>query len=162
MTLRNCQLPPESEILTRVFNTPEKKRRLANEVLFCEVQHVHKILRGAVRSDLGRVCAAITLAATFPDESWEPEGESLRRAGLLADYVREHYLLIVEMDSPPYSSERDRVAHSLDILREAQQAVEALSLNKPTAETLTQLVKLRDITEQAITRFSNTPEEETV
>src|SRR4051794_2802642 len=109
--LRNCQLPPEHEILNRVFNTPEKKKRLANEVLFCEVTHVHKLLRGAARSDLGRLCAAITLAASFPDETWEHEGESLRRAGLLADYVREHYTTIVEENALPYADEHERVVH---------------------------------------------------
>lgn len=152
--LRTQALPPEHEILSRVFNTPDKKKRLAHEVYGCEVQHIHKILRGEVRSDLGRVCAAINLAATFPDESWEPAGASLYRAGILADYVREFYILILEMEAAPYAGEHDRVVSAMDILRESQQAIEALALGKPASETLPKLVQLRDVCEMAITRLS--------
>ncbi len=155
--MRNCNLPPEHEILARIFNTPTKIKRLADEVLGCHVNHVHKLLRGAARSDLGRVCAMITLAASFPDESWEAEGANLQRAGLLADYAREHYTILQEIASPTYSTERDRVLGSMEILKEAQEAVEALALGKPTTEVIRELVELRDKAEQAITRLSAEP-----
>jgi hypothetical protein len=54
----------------------------------------------------------------------------------------------------PYQSEHVRVIDSTKILREAAEAVEALSLGRPTPETLKELVELRDAAELAITRLS--------
>jgi hypothetical protein len=152
--MRNCNLPPENEILARIFNTPAKIKRLTDEVLGCNVTHTHKLLRGAARSDLARVCAMITLAASFPDESWEQEGANLQRAGLLADYPREHYSIIQEQAAPAYANEHERVLDSMQILQEAKEAVEAIALGKPTADAIKELVELRDIAEKAITRLS--------
>ena len=105
--LRTCQLPPAHSILKRVFNTPEKVKELA---LACGVKttHVHKWLRGgesSAPSDLDRLCKVIFLAATFGEEG-------ISGAGLIADYVREYFLTIVEQSATPYADEQDRVSNS--------------------------------------------------
>ena len=119
--LRTCQLPPAHSILKRVFNTPEKVKELA---LACGVKttHVHKWLRGgesSAPSDLDRLCKVIFLAATFGEEG-------ISGAGLIADYVREYFLTIVEQSATPYADEQDRVSDSSELLREATDAVNAL------------------------------------
>ena len=148
-----AQLPPDFEIYARIFNTPEKITRFANEVLGVSRNHASKILRGEVRSDLGRVCAAITLASSFPDERWERSGANLQRAGMLADYAREHYVLIQELNSPAYRNEHERVADSAVLLKEAVDAVNALQLGATPQDTLKELVELRDAAEAAMARL---------
>jgi hypothetical protein len=156
--LRNCNLPPGFEIYARVFNTPEKKRRLAHEVLGNTTTHVDKILRGAVRSDLERVCATIHLATTFPDEAWERPGTNIQRAGLLADYPREFYLFTTEPDTHAYHCQEERTVDAVAILSEAKDVVEALAFGKSSRETLKELVELRDKADEAIARLC-APEE---
>lgn len=146
--MRNAQLPPPHEIMARVFDTPDKVRRLARA---CGVSpnHAYKWLRDGgtgAPSDLDRLCRIIFLASTFG-----PDG--VRGAGLIADYVREHFVSIVELGAGPYASDRERVVDSAELLRNAAEAVEALSLGKPTGETLQELVELRDKAEAAITKL---------
>ncbi|MDX6696068.1 MAG: hypothetical protein QOF02_3671 [Blastocatellia bacterium] len=144
--LRNCQLPPAHEILARVFDSPEKVKRLART---CGVSdnHAYKWLRDGgtgAPSDLDRLCRIIFLVTTWGD---------MPGAGLLADYVREFYLSIQELDVQGYSCEHERVVDSAELLREAAEAVQALSLGKPSQETLKELVELRDKAEAAISRL---------
>jgi hypothetical protein len=77
----------------------------------------------------------------------------MKGAGLIADYVREFYVSIQELDVQAYTSEHERVIDSTELLREAAEAVEALSLGKPDQETIKELVELRDKAEAAITRL---------
>jgi hypothetical protein len=147
-TLRTAQLPKPHEILRRVFNTPEKVKALALE-LGLSTNHVHKLLRGAASSDLDRLCAAIFLASTFGDDG-------VRGAGLIADYVHEYRLTIIEQSATPYDGEHDRVLDSSSLLREATEAVDALMTGKPSSETLKELVELRDKADEVISRLSIT------
>lgn len=142
-------LPPAHEILARVFNTTEKVKQLARA---CGVSdnHAYKWLRGGGTgepSDLDRVCKIMFLASTFG-------AEGLKGAGLISEYVREHFASIQEMSAEPYASEHDRVIDSAELLREAAEAVEALSVGKPTQDTVRELVELRDKAEAAINRLS--------
>jgi transcriptional regulator with XRE-family HTH domain len=135
--------------MARVFDTPCKVRQLAR---CCGVSdnHAYKWLRGGesgAPSDLDRLCRIIFLASTFG-----PEG--MKGAGLLVHYVREFFDALVELGAEPYQSEHERVVDSTSILKEAAEAVEALSLGKPTPEALKELVELRDAAELAITRLS--------
>ena len=135
--------------MARVFDTPEKVRQLAR---CCSVSdnHAYKWLRDGgtgAPSDLDRLCKVIFLASTFG-------AEGMKGAGLLVHYVREFFDVLVELSAEPYSCEHDRVVDSTEILREAAEAVEALSLGRPTPETLKELVELRDAAEMAITRLS--------
>lgn len=145
---RTARLPPPHELMARVFDTPEKVRRLART---CGVSdnHAYKWLRDGgtgAPSDLDRLCRIIFLASTFG-----PDG--MKGAGLLADYVREVYVVTVELSAEPYASDHERVIDSAELLHEAAEAVQALSLGKPTHETLKELVELRDKAEAAITRL---------
>ena len=145
----NANLPPAYQIMARVFDTPEKVRQLAR---CCSVSdnHAYKWLRDGgtgAPSDLDRLCKVIFLASTFG-------AEGMKGAGLLVHYVREFFDVLVELSAEPYSCEHDRVVDSTEILREAAEAVEALSLGRPTPETLKELVELRDAAEMAITRLS--------
>ena len=145
----NATLPPAHQILARVFDTPEKVRLLAR---CCGVSdnHAYKWLRDGgtgAPSDLDRICKVIFLASTFG-----PEG--MKGAGLIADYVREFHVSLVELSAEPYQSDHERVVDSTSILREAAEAVEALSLGRPTPETVKELVELRDAAELAISRLS--------
>lgn len=145
----NANLPPAHEILARVFDTPDKVRQLAR---CCSVSdnHAYKWLRGGesgAPSDLDRLCKVIFLASTFG-------ADGMKAAGLLVYYVREFFDSLVELEAEPYSSEHERVIDSTEILREAAEAVEALSLGRPTPETVKELVELRDAAELAITRLS--------
>lgn len=145
------QLPPPHQILARVFNTPEKVRLLA-ETCGVSVNHAYKWLRDGgtgANSDLDRLCKIIFLATTFGEEG-------MRGAGLIADYVREFFITLVEMDTPGYTSAHEKVVDATALLREANEAVEALALNKPTPETLNELVELRDRADALITRLSAT------
>jgi transcriptional regulator with XRE-family HTH domain len=147
--LHTATLPPPHEILARVFNTPEKVRQLAR---CCGVSdnHAYKWLRDGdtgAPSDLDRLCKAIFLASTFG-------ADGLKDAGLIADYVREYFVTLVEMSAEPYAGEHERVLDSAELLREASEAVDALLTGKPTSQTLTELVQLRDKAEAAITRLS--------
>ncbi|MBV8857892.1 MAG: hypothetical protein JOZ02_13240 [Acidobacteria bacterium] len=144
----NAQLPPAHEIMARVFDTPDKVRQLAR---CCSVSdnHAYKWLRGGesgASSDLDRLCKVIFLASTFG-------ADGMKGAGLLVDYVREFYVSLVELGAEPYHCEHERVVDSTEILREAAEAVEALSLSKPTPEAVKELVELRDAAEAAITRL---------
>jgi transcriptional regulator with XRE-family HTH domain len=146
--MHNAPLPPPHQILARVFNTPEKVKQLART---CGVSdnHAYKWLRDGgtgAPSDLDRLCRVIFLASTFGDDG-------MRGAGLIADYVREFYVQLQEMASSPYLTEHERVVDSAELLREAAEAVEALSLGKPTQQTLKELVELRDKAEAAISRL---------
>lgn len=146
--MTNAPLPPAHQIMARVFDSPEKVRQLAR---CCGVSdnHAYKWLRDGgtgAPSDLDRLCRVIFLASTFG-----PDG--IRGAGLIADYVREFYVSLVEMSAEPYADERSRVIDSTDLLREAAEAVEALSLGKPTPEVVKELVELRDKAEAAISRL---------
>ena len=134
--------------MARVFDTPDKVRRLAR---CCGVSdnHAYKWLRGGetgAPSDLDRLCRIIFLASTFG-------AEGMKGAGLLVYYVREFYDALVELSAEPYHSEHERVVDSTSILKEAAEAVEALSLGRPTPEALKELVELRDAAEMAITRL---------
>lgn len=134
--------------MARVFDTPEKVRQLAR---CCGVSdnHAYKWLRDGgtgAPSDLDRLCKVIFLASTFG-------AEGMKGAGLLVHYVREFFDSLVELTVEPYSCEYDRVIDSTEILREAAEAVEALSLGRPTPETVKELVELRDAAELAITRL---------
>lgn len=145
-TLRNCQLPPPHEIMARVFNSPEKVKRLAST---CGVSanHAYKWLRDGgtgAPSDLDRLCKIIFLVTTWGD---------MQGAGQLAEYLREFFITVQELDVQAYSCEHERVVDSAELLREAAEAVQALSLGKPTPETLKELVELRDAAEAAITRL---------
>src|ERR687894_588996 len=131
----NAQLPPAHEIMARVFDTPDKVRQLAR---CCGVSdnHAYKWLRDGgpgAPSDLDRLCKVIFLASSFG-----PEG--MKGAGLIVDYVREFHVSLVELSAEPYQSEHERVVDSTDILREAAEAVEALSLSKSTPEAVKELV----------------------
>jgi hypothetical protein len=144
----NANLPPAHELMARVFDTPDKVRRLAR---CCGVSdnHAYKWLRGGetgAPSDLDRLCRIIFLASTFG-------AEGMKGAGLLVYYVREFYDALVELSAEPYHSEHERVVDSTSILKEAAEAVEALSLGRPTPEALKELVELRDAAEMAITRL---------
>ena len=144
----NANLPPAHQILSRVFDTPEKVRQLAR---CCGVSdnHAYKWLRDGgtgAPSDLDRLCKVIFLASTFGTDG-------MKGAGLISDYVREFYVSLVELSAEPYASEHERVVDSTDILREAAEAVEALSLGKPTPEAVKELVELRDKAEAAISRL---------
>jgi hypothetical protein len=146
--MRNCQLPPAHEIMARVFDTPDKVRQLAR---CCGVSdnHAYKWLRDGgtgAPSDLDRVCKIIFLASTFGSDG-------MKGAGLIADYVREFYVLLVELGAEPYQNEHERVFDSTQLLREAAEAVEALSLGRPTPEAVRELVELRDKAEAAISRL---------
>lgn len=146
-------LPAPHTIMARAFDTPDKVRALARE-MGVSPNHAYKWLRGGgtgAPSDLDRVCKMIFLAATFGEDG-------MRGAGLIADYFREFYVALVEMSAEPYGSDRERVADGTELLREAADAVEALSLGKPNDETVTQLVRLRDMAEQAINRLSASQE----
>jgi hypothetical protein len=139
--------------MRRVFNTPEKVKAYALEA-GVSTNHVHKWLRGGesgAPSDLDRLCSAIFLATTFG-----PEG--VRGAGLLADYVREYMLTIVEQSASPYADEEERRHDAMSLFGEAKDAVEALTLGKPTPETIRELVALRDAAEHAINRLCVTEE----
>ena len=132
--------------MARVFDTPEKVKRLART---CGVSdnHAYKWLRDGgtgAPSDLDRLCRIIFLVTTWGD---------MKGAGLLADYVREFYLSIRELEAQGYASEHERVVDSTDLLKEAAEAVEALSLGKPSRDTIKELVELRDKAEAAITRL---------
>lgn len=143
--LHTPALPPPHEILARVFDSPEKVKRLAR-LNGVSDNHADKWLRGgesSAPSNLERLCKELFLASRF----------DLARAGLIADYVREYYVSIVEISAEPYTSEHERVVDSAGLLREAAEAVEALSLGRPTQETLKELVELRDKAEAAITRL---------
>jgi hypothetical protein len=144
----NSNLPPAHEIMARVFDTPDKVRQLAR---CCGVSdnHSYKWLRDGgtgAPSDLDRLCRIIFLASTFG-------ADGMRGAGLIADYVREFYVSLVELEAEPYACEHARVVDSTEILREAAEAVEALSLGKPTPEAVKELVELRDKAEAAISRL---------
>jgi hypothetical protein len=146
--MTNTELPPAHEIYARVFNAPEKVRRLAR-LHGVSVNHAYKWLRGgesSAPSNLERVMREMFLASTFGDEG-------LRDSGLMADYLREVHVSTVEMSAEPYADERERVGEAVEILREASEAVEALSLGKPTPETVKELVELRDKAEAAISRL---------
>jgi transcriptional regulator with XRE-family HTH domain len=145
----NANLPPAHQIMARVFDTPDKVRQLAR---CCGVSdnHAYKWLRDGgtgAPSDLDRLCRIIFLASTFG-----PDG--MKGAGLIVHYVREFFDSLVELTVEPYQSEHERVIDSTEILREAAEAVEALSLGRPTPETVKELVELRDAAELAITRLS--------
>lgn len=147
--LHTAALPPPHEILARVFDTPERVRQLAR---CCGVSdnHAYKWLRDGdtgAPSDLDRLCKVIFLASTFGDEG-------MKGAGLIADYVREFYVALVEMSAEPYAGEHERVMDSAELLREASEAVDALLTGRPSAEMLKELVELRDKAEAAITRLS--------
>ena len=144
----NANLPPACWIMAQVFNTPEKVRQLAR---CCSVSdnHAYKWLRDGgtgAPSDLDRLCKIIFLASTFG-----PDGMS--GAALIADYVREFHVSLVELSAEPYQSEHERVVDSTEILREAAEAVEALSLGRPTPEAVKELVELKDKAEAAISRL---------
>lgn len=144
----NANLPPAHEIMSRVFDTPDKVRQLAR---CCGVSdnHAYKWLRDGgtgAPSDLDRLCKVIFLAFTFGTDG-------MKGAGLIVHYVREFFDSLVELTAEPYSSEHERVIDSTEILREAAEAVEALSLGRPTPETVKELVELRDAAELAITRL---------
>jgi hypothetical protein len=144
----NANLPPAHEIMARVFDTPDKVRQLAR---CCGVSdnHAYKWLRDGgtgAPSDLDRLCKVIFLASTFG-------AEGMKGAGLIADYIREFYVSLVELSAEPYASEHERVVESTQILREAAEAVEALSLGKPAPEAVKELVELRDAAEAAISRL---------
>lgn len=146
--LRTCQLPEPHEILRRVFNTPDKVKALA---LLCSVHTntVHKWLRGgdsSAPSDLDRLCKAIFLATTFGEEG-------VRGAGLIAEYVREYFLIIIEQ-STPYNDHSELVSDAVVLLRLATWATDAMLTNQPIAETLDNLVKLRDKADEVINRLS--------
>jgi hypothetical protein len=146
--LSNAKLPPAHQIMARVFDTPEKVRQLAR---CCGVSdnHAYKWLRDGgtgAPSDLDRLCKVIFLASTFGSDG-------MKGAGLIADYVREFHVALVELSAEPYASDHERVVDSTDILREAAEAVEALSLGRPTPETLKELVELKDAAEAAISRL---------
>ncbi len=113
-----------------------------------------------MRSDLGRVFASINLATTFPDEPWEAPGVNVQRAGGLGDYAREFYLYVTEPDTLAYHSQEERTADALSILSEARDAIEALSLNLPSQETLKELVELRDKADAVISRLCAPPAQE--
>ena len=134
--------------MARVFDTPEKVRQLAR---CCSVSdnHAYKWLRDGgtgAPSDLDRLCKVIFLASTF-------SSDGMKGAGLIVHYVREFYDALVELSAEPYRDEHDRVVDSTSLLREAAEAVEALSLGRPTPEALKELVELRDAAERAITRL---------
>lgn len=153
-TLSSAQLPKPHEILRRVFNTPDKVKALALED-GVSTNHAHKWLRGgesSAPSNLDRLCAEIFLATTFG-----PEG--VRGAGLIADYVHEYLLTIIEQSASPYDGEHDRVLDSAALLREATEAVEALMTGKPSSATLKELVELRDKADEVISRLSITTTE---
>lgn len=144
----NAKLPLAHQIMARVFDSPDKVRQLAR---CCGVSdnHAYKWLRDGATgapSDLDRLCRIIFLASTFG-------ADGMRGAGLIADYVREFYISLVELGAEPYLDEHERVVDSTEILREAAEAVEALSLGKPTPEAVKELVELRDKAEAAITRL---------
>lgn len=144
----NANLPPAHQIMARVFDTPEKVRQLAR---CCGVSdnHAYKWLRDGgtgAPSDLDRLCKVIFLASTFGTEG-------IRGAGLIVHYVREFFDALVELSAEPYQSEYERVVDSTEILREAAEAVEALSLGRPTPEAVKELVELRDKAEAAISRL---------
>lgn len=144
--LHTAALPPPHEILARVFDTPEKVKRLARTNGVSD-NHADKWLRGGESSspsNLERLCKEIFLATRF----------DVQGAGLIADYVREFYLSLVEMAAEPYADERERVADAAHILREASEAVDAMITGQPDGDTLRELVELRDKTEVAITRLS--------
>ena len=136
-------------MMARVFDTPDKVRQLAR---CCGVSdnHAYKWLRDGgtgAPSDLDRLCRIIFLASTFG-------ADGMKGAGLIVHYVREFFDSLVELEAEPYRDEHERVIDSTEILREAAEAVEALSLGRPTPETLKELVELRDAAELAITRLS--------
>jgi transcriptional regulator with XRE-family HTH domain len=144
----NANLPPAHEILARVFDTPDKVRQLAR---CCGVSdnHAYKWLRDGgtgAPSDLDRLCKVIFLASTFG-------ADGMKGAGLIVHYVREFFDALVELSAEPYQSEHERVVESTQILREAAEAVEALSLGRPTPEAVKELVELRDAAEAAISRL---------
>ena len=144
----NANLPPACWIMAQVFNTPEKVRQLAR---CCGVSdnHAYKWLRDGgtgAPSDLDRLCKIIFLASTFG-------ADGMTGAALISGYVGEFYLSLVELSAEPYSSEHERVVDSTEILREAAEAVEALSLGKPTPEAVKELVELKDKAEAAISRL---------
>jgi hypothetical protein len=148
--LNTATLPQPHEILSRVFNTPEKKRALAR-VNGIRVESVHRWLRDGgtgERSNLDRVVVEMTLAV----REFGPEGR--RAAGLVADYLREVFISLVEEDAEPYSDEHERVIDSAELMREANEALDAMLTGKPTPETLKELVELRDKCEAVITRLS--------
>lgn len=144
----NANLPPAHQIMARVFDSPEKVRQLAR---CCGVSdnHAYKWLRDGgtgAPSDLDRLCRIIFLASTFG-------ADGMKGAGLIVHYVREFLDTLIELSAEPYHSEHERVVDSTSILKEAAEAVEALSLSKPTPEALKELVELRDAAELAITRL---------
>jgi hypothetical protein len=144
--LHTAALPPPHEILARVFDEPDKVKRLAR-LHGVSDNHADKWLRGGESSspsNLERLCKEIFLASRF----------DLKGAGLIADYVREYYVTLVEMSAEPYAGEHERVMDSAELLREASEAVDALLTGKPTPQTLKELVELRDKAEAAITRLS--------
>jgi hypothetical protein len=148
--LQTATLPPPHEILARVFDSPDKVRKLARLNGISD-HHADKWLRGGESSspsNLERLCKEIFLATRF----------DVRGAGLVADYVREFYLSLVEMSAEPYGGEHERVMDSADLLREATEAVIALQTSQPTPEALKELVELRDAADAAITRLSVTQE----
>lgn len=144
--LQTAQLPPPYEILARVFDSPDKVKHLAR-LNGVSDHHADKWLRGgesSAPSNLERLCKEIFLASRF----------SIEGAGLVADYVREYYVSIVELGAGGgYATERERVVDSAALLHEAAEAVEALSLGRPTPETLRELVELRDKAEAAISKL---------
>lgn len=144
--LHTPTLPPPHEILARVFDTPDNVKRLAR-LNGVSDNHADKWLRGGESSspsNLERLCKEIFLASRF----------DLAGAGLIADYVREYYVTLVEMSATPYEGEHERVLDSAELLREASEAVDALLTGKPSQETLKELVELRDKAEAAISRLS--------
>ncbi|MGB9181119.1 MAG: hypothetical protein WCB68_17940 [Pyrinomonadaceae bacterium] len=153
-----CQLPAAHEIYSRVFNSPHKIKRFANEVLYCKVQHAHKILRGAVRSDLARLCDTITLAASFQIEPYEKEDANLFRAGLLADYPREHHFMLTEEHSScGYASREERMNDGLEIFHQAADAIDALMSGASMPDAISALIMLRDKCEMAVNRLNASP-----
>jgi hypothetical protein len=148
--LQTAALPPPHEILARVFNDPDRVKRLAR-LNGVSDNHADKWLRGGESSspsNLERLCKEIFLATRF----------DVRGAGVIADYVREFYLSLVEMSAEPYAGEHERVVDGTGLLREATEAVIALQTSQPTPEALKELVELRDAADAAITRLSVTQE----
>lgn len=148
--LRTSALPPAHEIMARVFDTAEKVKRLART---CGVSdnHAYKWLRDGgtgAPSDLDRLCRIIFLVLTWGD---------VEGAGLIADYVREAYVSARELSAEPYRTELERVADSIDLVRKATAAAEALSLGTVTTETVSSLVELRDKSESVMARLYATP-----
>lgn len=126
--------------------------RIAN-ILNCSTDYVRRWRREPLsdespaasgqRSPLDRVCDLIDAIFLV-----NPKG-----AAPVVEFVINHHRALTTAQIDAFRTDRDRAEASAELLTETTQAVNALNVEGSTANTLQQLVEMRDAADRAISRL---------